>query len=73
MKDGSQTPASKDFINPNRMENLELKSPNAEPRDVFSTTNLGYANSFKSTKLDYKKKLQDEKQHRLRMRKVILG
>jgi len=53
-------------------ENLEFRSPNAEPKDVFSTTTLGYTKAIKSTRIDYIKKLEDEKQQRLRMRKLVL-
>jgi hypothetical protein len=72
-KGGSATPkAFKDWVNPNLVENLEFKSPNAAPKDVFSTTTLGYAKAIKSTKIDYKKKVEDEKQHRLKMRRLVL-
>jgi hypothetical protein len=61
-KPGSNTPKiSKDWVNPNLIESLEFKSPNAEPKDVFSTTTLGYTKAIKSTKIDYKKKVEDEK------------
>ena len=48
-KVGTVTPneAEKDWINPNRIENLEFRSPNAEPKDVFSTTTLGYTKAIK--------------------------
>jgi hypothetical protein len=39
---------------------------------VFSTTTLGNAKAIKSTKIDYKKKVEDEKQHRLKMRRLVL-
>lgn len=64
--------ANKDWVNPNLIESLEFKSPNAEPKDVFSTTTLGYTKAIKATKIDYKKKVEDEKQHRLRMRRLVL-
>lgn len=50
-----------DWVNPNRVESLEFKSPNAEPKDVFSTTSLGYTKAIKSSKIDYRKKIEDEK------------
>ena len=58
-KEGSATPkVFKDWVNPNLQENLEFKSPNAAPKDVFSTTTLGYAKAIKSTKIDYKGRLR---------------
>ena len=52
---------TKDWVNPNLVESLEFKSPNAEPKDVFSTTTLGYTKAIKSSRIDYKKKVEDEK------------
>ena len=75
MKDklGTATPkAYKDWVNPNVIESIEFKSPNADPKDVFSTTTLGYTKAIKSNKIDYKKKAEDEKQHRLKMRHLVL-
>lgn len=71
-KSGATTPKVKDWVNPNLLKSLEFKSPNAEPKDVFSTTTLGYTKAIKNTKIDYKKKGEEEKQHRLRMRHLVL-
>ena len=59
---GTVTPkVNKDWVNPNLLENLEFKSPNAESKDVFSTTTLGYTKAIKATKIDYKKKVEEER------------
>jgi hypothetical protein len=72
-KVGANTPKiSKDWVNPNLIESLEFRSPNAEPKDVFSTTTLGYTKAIKSSRIDYKKKVEDEKQLRLKMRRLVL-
>ncbi len=72
-KVGANTPKiSKDWVNPNLIESLEFRSPNAEPKDVFSTTTLGYTKAIKSSRIDYKKKVEDEKQIRLKMRRLVL-
>jgi hypothetical protein len=55
------------------IESLEFKSPNARPIDIFKTTTLGYTKAIKSSRIDYKKKLDDELKHRLGMRQLVLN
>jgi hypothetical protein len=55
------------------IESLEFKSPNARPFDIFKTTTLGYTKAIKSSRIDYKKKLDDELKHRLGMRQLVLN
>ena len=62
------------FLNPNLVKNLQFNSTNATPRDRFSTTNVGYTTAVKfKPKGEYTKKLLDEREHRLRMRDIVLG
>lgn len=60
-------------MHPNLVENLEFASPNASPRDIFKTTTLGYTKAIKTSRIDYRKKLDDELKHRLNMRKLVLN
>jgi hypothetical protein len=61
------------FVHPNLVENLEFASPNAQPGDIFKTTTLGYTKVIKTSRIDYRKKLDDELKHRLNMRKLVLN
>lgn len=64
---------SKQFVNPNLFISLEFKSPNATPNDRFATTNVGYTTPIKGHTIShYQKKLNDEFNHRNKMRKIIL-
>ena len=60
-------------MHPNLVENLEFASPNAQPGDIFKTTTLGYTKAIKTSRIDYRKKLDDELKHRLNMRKLVLN
>jgi hypothetical protein len=60
-------------LHPNLVENLEFASPNASPGDIFKTTTLGYTKAIKTSRIDYRKKLDDELKHRLNMRKLVLN
>lgn len=60
-------------MHPNLVENLEFASPNASPGDIFKTTTLGYTKAIKTSRIDYRKKLDDELKHRLNMRKLVLN
>jgi hypothetical protein len=60
-------------VHPNLVENLEFASPNASPGDIFKTTTLGYTKAIKTSRIDYRKKLDDELKHRLNMRKLVLN
>jgi len=65
---------SSQFLNPNLITNLQFNSNNATPRDRFATTNVGYTTAIKfKPKGEYSRKLQDEREHRLRMRDIVLG
>ena len=60
-------------MHPNLVENIEFNSPNASPGDIFKTTTLGYTKAIKTSRIDYRKKLDDELKHRLNMRKLVLN
>jgi hypothetical protein len=60
-------------VHPNLVENIEFNSPNASPGDIFKTTTLGYTKAIKTSRIDYRKKLDDELKHRLNMRKLVLN
>ena len=60
-------------MHPNLVANLEFASPNAGPADIFKTTTLGYTKAIKTSRIDYRKKLDDELKHRLNMRKLVLN
>jgi hypothetical protein len=62
------------YLNPNLVKSLHFNSPGATARDRFSTTNVGYTTAIKfKPKADYHQKLLEEKEHRARMREIILG
>jgi hypothetical protein len=62
------------YLNPNLVKNLQFSSVNATPSDRFSTTSVGYTTAVKfKPRGEYTKKLLDEKEHRLRMRDIVLG
>lgn len=61
-------------MNPNLVKNMQFSSVNATPRDRFATTNVGYTTAVKfRPRAEYTRKLIDEKEHRLRMRDIVLG
>lgn len=54
--------------------NLHIQSPNVTSGDRFATTNAGYTTAVKfHSKEQYLKSLDQEKEHRLKMRGLMLG
>ena len=62
------------YVNPNLVKNLHFNSPGVTNRDRFATTNIGYTTAVKYHGKDhYQKKIDDEKELRLKMREIVLG
>lgn len=72
--DESKSTSMSQYINPNLTKNLHFSSPNSTAKDRFATTNIGYttAVTFKP-KHEYIKKVGEDKNHREKMREIVLG